>query len=349
MKTMASIFDLVNANDIGAYVESQPQVPYLGATLFPAKKQLGLDLSWIKGASGLPIALKPSAFDAKATVRDRIGLSEIQTEMPFFKESMTVKERLRQELLKFAQNQNSPAVNAIITQIFDDAGNLVKGANVQPERMIMQLLSTGKIAISANGQALDYDYKMSDEHKETLTDTARWSDTENSTPIQDIIAWQDTAEDDTGVRPARAIVSRKTWGYLMANKSIRLDMNPIGGQNIIVTNSMLQQYLTNKLSMTFAVYNNKFIDETGAKKNFFPDDKISLIPAGNLGSTYYGNTPEEADLMAGATSAQVRIVNTGVAITTYDEADPVNKITKVSEITLPSFETIDQIFVATVA
>ncbi|MFT8362911.1 MAG: major capsid protein [Sporolactobacillus sp.] len=346
---MASIFDLVNANDIGAYVESQPQVPYLGATLFPANKQLGLDLSWIKGASGLPIALKPSAFDAKATVRDRIGLSEVQTEMPFFKESMTVKERLRQELLKFAQNQNSPAVNAIITQIFDDAGNLVKGANVQPERMIMQLLSTGKIAISANGQALDYDYKMSDEHKETLTDTAKWSDTENSTPIQDIIAWQDTIEDDTGVRPARAIVSRKTWGYLMENKSIRLDLNPIGGQNIILTNNMLQQYLTNKLGMAFAVYNNKFIAEDGTKQNFFPDDVISLIPSGNLGTTFYGTTPEEADLMAGATEAQVRIVNTGVAVTTYKENDPVNVVSKVSEIVLPSFETIDQIFAATVA
>lgn len=346
---MASIFDLINANDIGAYVEAQPQVPYLGATLFPAKKQLGLDLSWIKGSSGLPIALKPSAFDAKATVRDRIGLSEIQTEMPFFKESMTVKERLRQELLKFAQNQNSPAVQSLVTQIFDDVSNLVKGANVQPERMIMQLLSTGKIAISANGQALDYDYKMSDEHKETLTDTARWSDTENSTPIQDIIAWQDKVEDDTGVRPARAIVTRKTWGYLLANKSIRLDLNPIGGQNVIMTNSMLQQYLTNKLGMSFAVYNNKFIDESGAKVNFFPDDVISLLPAGNLGSTFYGTAPEEADLLSGNTDAQVRIVNTGVAVTTYKESDPVNVVCKASEIVLPSFETIDQIFAATVA
>ncbi len=67
------------------------------------------------------------------------------------------------------------------------------------------------------------------------------------------------------------------------------------------------------------------------------------------GIQFYGSTPEEADLLSGSTSAQVCIVNTGVAITTFDEADPVNKITKVSEIVLPSFETIDQIFAATVA
>lgn len=345
---MPSIFDLVNASDIAVYYESQPQVPYLGATLFPARKQLGLNLSWIKGASGLPIALQPSAFDSKAPVRDRIGFSKIDTEMPFFRESMQIKERDRQQLQTFEQNQSSPAVQALITRIFDDATNLISGANVQPERMIMQLLSTGKINVAANRLPYTYDYKQLDEHKVTLADTAKWSATDTATPVQDIIEWQDKVEDDTGVRPIRAICTRKTWGYLIANKSIKLDMNPAGGQNIILTDSLLQQYFLAKLGLTVAVYNNKFIDELGAKKGFFPDDVFTLIPAGNLGNTYYGTTPEEADLMGGNTDAQVRVVNTGVAVTTYKEPHPVNVVTLASEIVLPSFETIDQIFIATV-
>lgn len=345
---MPSIFDLVNANDIGVYYESLPQVPYLGATLFPAKKQLGLDLSWIKGASGLPVALQPSAFDAKAPVRDRIGFSKFDTEMPFFRESIQIKERERQQLQTFEQNQNSPAVQTLITRVFDDVTNLINGAKVQPERMIMQLLSTGKIDVAANRLPYTYDYKQPDDHKETLADTAKWSATDTATPVQDIIEWQDTVEDDTGVRPARAICTRKTWGYLLANKSIKLDMNPAGGQNIILTDNLLQQYLLAKLNLSVAVYNNKFIDEASAKKGFFPDDVFTLIPAGNLGNTYYGTTPEEADLMGGNTDAQVRVVNTGVAVTTYKEPHPVNVVTLASEIVLPSFETIDQIFIATV-
>lgn len=64
---MPNIFDSVTAAEIGTYYTSNGSnnIPYLGATLFPPKKQLGLDLSWIKAANGLPVALQPAAFDTK--------------------------------------------------------------------------------------------------------------------------------------------------------------------------------------------------------------------------------------------------------------------------------------------
>lgn len=345
---MPTIFDLVNAENIATYYQNNPsnQEPYLGATLFPAKKQLGLDLSWIKGSNGLPVALKPSEFDAKATVRDRIGFDKIQTEMPFFRESMRVGEKDRQELNRLLASTLDGATQTIIQNIYDDVSNLVRGAEVQPERMIMQLLATGKIAITANRVNLDYDYKMKDDHKETLLTTARWSQ-EGSTPIQDIMRWQDTVEENTGTRPTKAIMTRKTWGYLMNHKSFRLDMNPLGGQNVILTDAMLKQYLQTKFGISVAVYNKKYRDEKGALQNFFPDDHFTLIPDGTLGNTMYGTTPEESDLMTGS-AANVQIVNTGVAVTTVKEEHPVNVKTIVSEIVLPSFETLDNIFAAKV-
>lgn len=347
---MPKIFDLVNAKHIASYYEEKTsnKIPYLGATLFPAKKQLGLDLSWIKGSKGLPVALMPSAFDTKATLRDRIGFKEIQTEMPFFREAMRIGERDRQELNKLAASNLDNMAKTIINRVYDDVTNLVEGAAVQPERMIMQLLSTGEINIAANRQDYTYDYKMPSEHKEQLLSTAKWTDTENSTPVQDLMAWQDKVEDDTGTRPSRAILSRKTWGYLMKNKSIRLDMDPIGGQNVILTDAMLRQYFETKLGMTFAIYSKKFTAEDGTIKSFFPDDVVTLIPEGTLGNTYYGTTPEESDLMTGSVDADVRIVNTGVAVTTVKEVHPVNVQTIVSEIVLPSFENIDKIFIAQV-
>lgn len=346
---MKTIFDLVNAKNIATYYANNPSnsVPYLGATLFPTKKQLGLDLSWIKGANGLPVALTPSAFDAKATVRDRIGFDKVETDMPFFREAMRVGEKDRQELNRLLASNLEAAYLPLVNNIYDDVKTLVDGANVQPERMIMQLLSTGKIKITANRQNYDYDYKMKSDHKETLLTTAQWS-SEDSTPIQDIIRWMDTVEENTGVRPTNAIMTRKTFGYLLEHKSIRLDLNPLGGQNIIMTDAMLKQYLQNKLGLSIAVYNKKYRAENNSLNSFFPDDVITLIPSGTLGNTYYGTTPEEADLMTG-TDAEVQIVNTGVAITTIKEPHPVNVKTIVSEIVLPSFETIDNIFIAKVA
>jgi len=349
-----TIFDLVNAKEIATFwtAAAENRIPYLGATLFPARKQLGLDLSWIKGHQGLPVALKPSAFDAKASVRDRIGVKKVETEMPFFRESMRIGEKDRQEINKLLAASNRATLEPIMNRIFDDAANLIDGAEVQAERMRMQLLSTGKIKITTEDRvSYDYDYRMPSTHKITITDADRkWSSVETANPIRDIQEWQDKVEEDTGIRPTRAICTRKTWNYLLNNKAIKLDMNPVGGQNIIMTDRMLQQYLSTKLGISVAVYNKKYQLEVGGPAYlFFPDDVFTLIPEGTLGNTYYGTTPEESDLMAGNTDAQVRIVNTGVAVMTYKEPHPVNVVTVVSAIMLPSFETIDSIFIATVA
>lgn len=82
-----SIFDLITANEIVAYWEllSQDMPPYFGETLFPNDKQLGLKLEWLKGANGLPVVLRPSAYDVKAIPRPRIGFTKLEAQMPFSK------------------------------------------------------------------------------------------------------------------------------------------------------------------------------------------------------------------------------------------------------------------------
>ena len=59
---------------------------------------------------------------------------------------------------------------------------------------------------------------------------------------------------------------------------------------------------------------------------------------------YYVATPEEVDLMAGISNAQVSVVNTGVAITTKQEVNPVSTDIIASEIVLPSFERMDAVY-----
>ena len=69
-----------------------------------------------------------------------------------------------------------------------------------------------------------------------------------------------------------------------------------------------------------------------------------MFPSGALGTSWFGTTPEESDLLA-SNVANVRITDTGVAVTTTKETDPVNVDTKVSMIFLPSFEAADQVFI----
>lgn len=340
--------DLVKATEIATYIQNVPSnsIMPLGAALFPAKKKLGLDLKWIKGANQLPVALKPAAFDAKAPVRDRQGFSEVQHDMPFFRESMMVDETLRQQLAPLLAAGNE-AYKVLIERIFDDAKTLVDGADVQPERMRFQLLTTGKIGIQVDGkEPIDYDYGHDTNLKEVLAGTAKWDAPATSNPVLDFVRWKKAVAAKGGA-VTRAIMNSNTVAQLSASESIRKDMNPLGAANIILTDEDVKAYIKRKTGISIAIYDKLFVDEQGTTKQFVPDGVVSLIPDGTLGNTWYGTTPEELDATALKGIADVKVVNTGVAVTTRATVDPVSVQTIVSEIVMPSFERINEIFIAT--
>lgn len=339
-----SIFDLIKAPELTSYWEEhvQDMPPYLGEELFPADKKLGLKLDWIKGANGLPVVLKPSAFDAGAVPRARIGFDKLSTQMPFFKESTYVDEELRQELNMVLETGNQAYIDAVVRRVFDDETHLLEGARARREQMRMMALTTGAIAITANGQAYNYDYGIPSGHKSEVTTS--WSTT-TSDPIEDMRVAMDKIEDDTGVRPTRGICTRKTWGYLRKNEKIIKSIFVLSnGQVSALSDSRLSQYLMDELGLELIVYGKRYKNDAGAATQFVPDDTVVLFPSGTLGTTWFGTTPEESDLMGGKV-ANVSITDTGVAVTTIEKADPVNVETKVTMICLPSFEAADSVYI----
>ena len=340
---MASIFDLVTSENIVAYWTNKAAETenLLGDELWPEQQKLGLDLKWIKGAQGLPVVLMPSAYDVAALKIDRIGFERIQTEMPFFKNSVGIDEELRQQLNMVLETGNQAYIDSIMVRVFDDEVRLIRAARAQRERMRMSLLTTGIISISANGQDYYYDYGMNSNHKVTVQ--TAWSNPAADI-VNDIRAWQDLIEEDTGVRPIRAVCSKKTFDYLLNNNLIK---NAIWGSSSVapVLNGQVTSYINNALNLSIAVYSKKFIDETGTKRAYIPDDLFVLIPEGSLGTGWFGTTPEQSDLMSG-TAANVSLVDVGVAVTTSKKVDPVNVDTKVSMIYLPSYENIDNVLIA---
>ena len=59
-------------------------------------------------------------FFKRKKPRNRIGFDKMEAEMPFFKESMTISERLRQELNMVLQTGNQTYIDAIMNRIFND-------------------------------------------------------------------------------------------------------------------------------------------------------------------------------------------------------------------------------------
>lgn len=347
-----SIYDLVDSKAMALYWNEiySNSIPYLGTALFPDKKKLGLKLEFLKGYRSLPVALMPSAFDTKPTLRGRMGVKDFSTKMPFFRESMSLNEEDRQQLLMFQEMANNTYAKQLIQTIFDDRANLVEGARVQAERMRMSLLVDGTISIATpdkSGIIVNYDYNYDPEGEwvEANTDTTStdWED-----PDADIYGDIYKIKKDAqarGIMLTRAICTSKTWGHILKNNAIKKDMNPVGYQNIIIAENDVKRYMQEKLGITFVVYDKMYKDEAGTDKQFYPDEYVTFLPIGTLGSTWYGTTPEEADLMAGNKDADVQVVNTGIAILNKKESLPVNIITSVSQIVLPSFERMGDVFV----
>lgn len=339
--------DIINVQEIATYIkELNPEV-IIGESLFPRKKQLGMELKYIKGAKQKPVVLKQSTFDVAVKIRAlKATVDEVTKQMPFFKESVLINESDRQQLLLAMQANNKDVIDLIITKIFDNYKDLVDGGDMQMERMRMQLLAeAGTISIVSDDGDIVFDFGVPADHKEALAGTAKWSDLDNSNPITDIIRWVRLMRNQ-GYTVNRAVLDATTFGYIVANKNIIKSAFPLN-PNYLASDDEIKQFVKDKTGVTLAIVSGTYKLEDGTEQPYFPSGKFTLIPTGTLGATYYGTTPEEADKMF-SQGSNVEIVRTGIAVMSMKKDDPVTVQTKVSQLGMPSFERADECFFATV-
>lgn len=342
--------ELFGANVVAEYYDTRAQDvrPYLGEALFPAARLLGLSLSYVKGRADAPVLLRPSAFDAKAPIRPRKSFEKITNEMPFFRESMKIGEKERQDLLQ-ALRAGESYVTPILDQIYDDQYQLLLGANAVAEVLRMELLSTGFIQFVLNEIEYPYDYGFDvPTQSVTLTGTSMWTNPATATPIKDIEA----AMDARRLSSARLIMTRATYRNMLAADEVKNAMFPQTPPTY-VSSASKEEFLRTSLNVSFMIigagentYKLRVTDTD--THTMFPDGVVSMIPgSGTMGTTYYGTTPEEADLL-GNSAVNVAIVGSGVAVMTQVEPHPVNLNTFASQIVLPSCPRIDQLYIMNV-
>lgn len=337
-----TIFDIIKAEELSAYWStlSQDEAPYPGEELFPDNKKRGLNLSWIKGAQGLPVVLKTSAYDVHAIPRPRIGFEKLNAQMPYFKESAYIDEELRQELNIVLETGNQAYIDSVTQRVFDDEMRLLRGARAARERMRMMALTTGVVSMASNGQAFTFDYGVT--NKGTVT--ASWSDHATSDPLEDIRLAKEKIQDETGEVVTRAICDGATYRHLRNNEKIKKSIFVLTNGQGAVSDNLLREYVLSELGIQILVNDKRYVDEAGNAIKYVPANTFVLFPEGNLGETWFGTTPAESDLMS-SNVANVSIVDTGVAVVTAQKHDPVNVETIVSMICLPSFEQADKVFI----
>lgn len=362
---MATLSEVFTARAISVmwnnYQQSLGVAPYLGRSFFTTDKRIGLDLKWIKGRKGLPVALKGAAFDAQAPLRHPIGFKEMENEMPFFRESYMVTEKEEQDYATYEAN-NPELANQVLKEIAKNPLDLVLGADVVPERMIWQLLAPEdgipKISVVVDGgktyeiaYTADNGAEFKSKNFIELTGTSTWDKADSAKPLSDLRKMRKAHRTAYGSEIGTIIMNENTWDMIANAEDTKKQVQGIlAYQNgMELDEEDVKAYIRNNIKLDVLVYNKMYLDEQGKSHTFIPDGMVTAIESGitSLGTVWYGTTPEERS--GSQTDGSVSIVNNGVAVYTYATNHPINHHSVVSEIVLPSFENMDSVVVMKVA
>lgn len=337
------------------YEKTLGSAPYLGRQKFGTRKQDSLDLRFIKGKNGLPVSLKASNFDAQAELRDVGGFSDIQNEMPFYRESYMVTEREEQEYDNYRSAENSSLANNVLREISKKPMMLIEGARVVPERQIWQLLAPADgipkidVVIGAKKYTVDYTSDNGAEHKtnhyKTFSGTSAWDKSSTATPLDDLIQTRRDFAKQTGYSLTRFTMNTETWELVLKAEDTKKQVLGITAYNggIRLQQGQVTEYLRG-YGIEIEVYDKLYVDESGQTQYFVPTGVVSAQSAGvYLGDYVFGKTPEERS--GSLTDGNLSIVETGIAVYTYATNHPINTHCVVSMIGLPTFEGMDSVLV----
>ncbi|CDD64880.1 major capsid protein E [Firmicutes bacterium CAG:882] len=339
------------------YQKTLGSAPYLGRQKFGTRKQDSLDLRFIKGKSGLPVSLKASNFDAQAELRDVGGFSDIQNEMPFYRESYMVTEKEEQEYDNYRSAENSNLANQVLREISKKPMNLIEGARVVPERQIWSLLAPEDgvpkidVVIGKSKYTVEYTADSGAAHKadhfvEISGSSDKWNVPATATPLADLIKTRRDFAKKTGYSLTRFSMNTETWEMVLNAEDTKKQVLGITAYNggIRLQQSQVVEYLRG-YGIEIEVYDKIYIDPADGKtKYFIPTGIVSAQSAGvYLGDYVFGKTPEERS--GSLTDGNLSIVETGIAVYTYATNHPINTHCVVSMIGLPTFEGMDSVVV----
>ena len=328
---------------------------FIGEKLFPVLKRKGLKLDFIKGSHGAPCELRPAALDTTAFVRPRIPVSENETKIPFFKEAMKFTEQERQELTETLRvhGDDENFINGLMRHYYRQYSDLLAGADVDCEKMRMSLLAYGKIDIVWNkdGANINEEFNFdttgswATNNTHTLTGTSTWTEENKATcdPVKDISDCRKMHKMKNGVITTRILMNSETFSRICQADATRKAIKPLGG-NILdrEVEDYIKDATKSELIFNDAIYKNA----NGENAKYYPDGKVTLLPAYTLGHTNYGTTPTEFDILNGKNNLHSHgMYNDGVCVYTNETIDPVNIKTIVEMLALPSFEEMDSVFV----
>ncbi|KIL46938.1 hypothetical protein KP77_25070 [Jeotgalibacillus alimentarius] len=327
---------------------------YLAELLFPAQETSELNVDVIREGSRLPVMAQVGELGTEVEYGSREGLTGQRISIPKIQRGRAMDEKYVRLLLQNGLRSNEFA--EIRRTQLDDAAYAVQAIKARKEWIAMQAISTGKVTVSeAGAPPISVDFGYQADQKPVLSGTDLWSDTENSTPLDDIQQWVNDAG-DKGIVLSRAMASRQVIGYLKQNMSLRKAYHgdPSGTANPPILNRAQLDSLMDTHNLPVIVeYDTQARVENKALSNgrvsfsnvrMMPQNRFVLLPDGPLGNYLWAKTTEE--LMS-----EIDAVDTdsnGIYVFRDIDKNPIRVRTIGANLAFPAFGYNDSVVTATV-
>lgn len=333
---MSVITDLFNQKEVLDYTRNRAYTPFLGDSLFPARKTPSLELEIIRGGSSLPVAAKIHAFNSEAEIGSREGGKDL-AELALIKRKMQLDEK---DIIALSNPRTPAEANYLKKQVYNDLDKLVLSVLARIERMRMEMLATGKVTLDENVDGATIDYNVPSEHK----GNSDWSSADVN-PLEDLMDW--VAKMD--ITPTRAITSTKILRSLMRNKNV---LASIFGSDTgkVLTMAELDSFMQANNLPVIRTYDKQYRTQTGrtyTKNRYWNEDAFAMFDDELLGETVYGPTAEEISLVSNPEFSTQTIGNIFTQVW-EQSGDPVSTWEKAVATALPSFAAADEVFQATI-
>ena len=246
-------------------------------------------------------------------------------------------------------------VQRLVNAIYNDLELLTRYAFNRVELAWGGVLATGKLTINENGVAQECDFGLKTAQK--VAPNTLWSDTANSTPLTDLLAWSDAYNTLNGVRPGRYLTSLEIVRLLMKNTqlidAIKGDQTGVTMVSLPEINALLAGYGLPGFEVPATGENggslyNSNLSVDGSDVRVLAANKLLMLPSmfSDLGFTAWGTPTTVYEL--NAKNVQTTPAPGMVGILVREDHPPFRKTTYVDAVGMPIVSDPRKLTIATV-
>jgi len=218
MSSVAAYKEFQPENVIGYVRALPPPLPHIGQGILPLRTVDDLKVIWdvvdVKVTAGHLLAL-----GTEIPIDSPPGIKEISQALAKIGKKRVIDEEEKAKLFRPRPGTMDKQVGE--DYVYNVLRLLSEGIDDRIEAMRWDALSKGTYTYDKYGIKISVDWGVPANNKKSLLTTDRWSDYENSDPLQDILDWNEILIDAVGSPAVVAYCSSKVLGYLLNNAKIR--------------------------------------------------------------------------------------------------------------------------------